>query len=232
MQTVKIPSIFVDGIIYEQSVFASMNNKIELGKFVIWRESDNEKLPDVSFIPAMTRRRMTDLQKIAIGLATQVVPENSDYQVVFASRFGEWRQTIKLIEQFHNDGEMSPAGFSNSVHNAAAGAFSLLRKNQNEYTSIAAGPRTLESGILAALTMAKPVLFVYAEEHSPELYNEFLGTPVMAHGLAFMLGAKGNHKISFNMSDKDCSSLTFDKMASFLENGGEIATSLWKWSDK
>lgn len=232
LQTVKNPSIFVDGIIYEQSVFASMNNKIGLDKFVIWRETDNEKLPDVSFIPAMTRRRMTDLQKIAVGLATKVVPEHSDYRVVFASRFGEWRQTIKLIEQFHQYGEMSPAGFSNSVHNAAAGAFSLLQKNQNEYTSIAAGLRTLESGILAALTMKKPVLFVYAEEHSPEFYDEFLDAPVLAHGLAFMLDGKGDREIIFDISDTDCSPLTFDKMAEFLEKGGEITTSVWKWSDK
>ena len=31
------------------------------------------------------------------------------------------------ITQFHTDSEMSPAGFSNSVHNAAAGAFSIFR---------------------------------------------------------------------------------------------------------
>ena len=103
-----------------------MNNIIGLDDFYIWRESDKEHLPDVSFIPPMMRRRMTDLQKIAIGVAHHVAPENTDYQMVFASRYGEWQQTLKLIKQFHDDGEMSPAGFSNSVHNAAAGVFSVL----------------------------------------------------------------------------------------------------------
>ena len=164
-----------------------MNNIIGVGNFYVWRESDNEKLPDVSFIPPMVRRRMTDLQKIAIGIAYRVVPDNVDYQMVFASRYGEWQQTIKLITQFHDDGEMSPAGFSNSVHNAAAGVFSVLNKNKNSYVSVAAGNNTLESGILAALTGTKPVLFVFAEEKSPEMYEPFLESPVAAHGLAFML---------------------------------------------
>ena len=203
-----------------------MNNKSGFDRFVVWRESDDEKLPDISFIPALTRRRMTDLQKIAVGLAHQIAPETPNYRVVFASRFGEWRQTLKLIEQFHNDGEMSPAGFSNSVHNAAAGAFSLLQKNKNEYTSIAAGEKTLESGFLTALTMEKPVLFVYAEEHSPDIYNEYLGGPILAHGMAVMVNGDGDMTLDTN--DADTIPLTFDKLTDFLNNGGILPIMKWK----
>ena len=203
-----------------------MNKIFGIDKFIIWRESDAEKLPDVSFVPPMVRRRMTDLQKIAVGLASQVVPDNTDYQVVFASRYGEWRQTIKLIEQFHENGEMSPAGFSNSVHNAAAGAFSVLSKNKNSYTSIAAGNRTWESGILSALLSPKPVLFVFAEEKSPDMYNDFLDAPVNAHGMAVMMNK--NDTIKWNPTHNDCEPLTFDTMANFLEQGGHLVTSCWK----
>ena len=209
-----------------------MNNIIGVGNFYVWRESDNEKLPDVSFIPPMVRRRMTDLQKIAIGIAYRVVPDNVDYQMVFASRYGEWQQTIKLITQFHDDGGMSPAGFSNSVHNAAAGVFSVLNKNKNSYVSVAAGNNTLESGILAALTGTKPVLFVFAEEKSPEMYEPFLESPVAAHGLAFMLDNSAERTVIWADGDDGHAPLSFDAMANFLVSGGAITTSSWKLADK
>ena len=209
-----------------------MNNIIGLDDFYIWRESDKEHLPDVSFIPPMMRRRMTDLQKIAIGVAHHVAPENTDYQMVFASRYGEWQQTLKLIKQFHDDGEMSPAGFSNSVHNAAAGVFSVLAQNKNSYISVAAGDKTLESGVLAALMCDRPVLFVFAEEKSPETYNTFLELPVVAHGLAFMLKNDGNRKIIWNSGVATGGNLGFEDMANFLENGGKIVTNSWEMADK
>lgn len=209
-----------------------MNNTICINGFYIWRESDNEKLPDVSFIRPMVRRRMTDLQKIAIGVANRVAPKDANYQIVFASRYGEWQQTIKLITQFHTDSEMSPAGFSNSVHNAAAGAFSILTKNKNPYTSIAGGARTLESGILAALMAPGPVLFIYAEEKSPEIYEPFLESRVPAHGMAFMLSNSGESKVAFQYGEYAQKPLAFDAMADFLENGAEICTCCWKMGDK
>ena len=209
-----------------------MNNIIGLDKFYIWSESDNESLPDVSFVPPMARRRMTDIEKIAIGVAHMVAPENTDYQMVFASRFGEWRQTIKLIRQFHDESEMSPAGFSNSVHNAAAGAFSVMMKNKNSYISVAAGVRTLENGILAALTSGKPVLFVYAEEHSPGIYTPFLDADVPAHGVAFMLTNDGGRKIKWTPQSAKCPSLTFDKLEQFLRGGHELGAACWKMADK
>ena len=96
-----------------------MNKTLYIDNFTFWTENETEKIPDVSFIPAMLRRRMSVLEKIAISLAARITPKSDDYQIVFASRFGEWEQTIKLIRQFYEDKEMSPMGFSNSVHNAA-----------------------------------------------------------------------------------------------------------------
>ena len=80
--------------------------------------------------------------------------------VVFASRWGEIGTTVKLMQQMHGEGEMSPAGFSNSVHNAAPGHLSLLTKNRAPYTAIAAGPDSYEMGLLEASTYPGRVLFV------------------------------------------------------------------------
>lgn len=205
-----------------------MNKKIYIDDFIIWHESADEKLPDVSCIPSMIRRRMSNIEKIAVGLAVKIAPENANYTTVFASRFGEWGQTIQLIEQFFNEHEMSPAGFSNSVHNAAAGLFSLITKNCNGYTAIAAGDNTLEMAILKALTDKQDVMVVFAGEHNPDIYAPLLNGTHDAFGLAFMIKHHGGRKITVTNGVENADVLTLDTMADFL--GGRInrvATKNW-----
>jgi len=112
------------------------------------------------------------------------VKSDAELPVVFASRWGEIGVTVKLMKQFHADGEMSPAGFSASVHNAAPGAFSLLTKNHAPYTAIAARERSLEAGLLEALAMRRETIFVYAEEATPEFYLAEFGKPQPACAVA------------------------------------------------
>ncbi len=129
--------------------------------------------PDVSFIPPLERRRLTGVERAALAVAWQVRPEG-EVPVVFASRWGEIGVTVKLMTQFHADREMSPAGFSASVHNAAPGAFSLLTHNHAPYTAIAARERSLEAGLLEALAQGA-VVFVFAEEATPAFYAPAFG---------------------------------------------------------
>ena len=93
----------------------------------MWKATEETPKPDVSFVPSLARRRLTEVERAAIAVAWRVRPEE-EVPVVFASRWGEIGVTAKLMRQFHEEGEMSPAGFSASVHNAAPGAFSLLTK--------------------------------------------------------------------------------------------------------
>ena len=88
-----------------------------------WRATAEDPAPDVSWIPPMERRRLTQLERAALSVAGRVYPAGEEVPVVFASRWGEIGTTLKLMRQMHDEGEMSPAGFSNSVHNAAPGAF-------------------------------------------------------------------------------------------------------------
>ena len=147
-----------------------MNKKFYINSYAVWRGNSENTLPDVSFVPPLVRRRLTGVEKIGISLANQVCGGRDDYFVVFASRFGEWGQTIKLIRQFYEDVEMSPAGFSTSVHNAMPGILSVLRHNRMAYTAVAANERTLDNALVEAFCGKKPVLFIYAEEKMPEIY--------------------------------------------------------------
>lgn len=152
-----------------------------------WSESESSPKPDVSFVPPMERRRLTLLERAALSVAWKVYPHGEQIPVVFASRWGEIGTTLKLMRQMHDEGEMSPAGFSNSVHNAAPGHLSLLTKNKAPYTAISAGAETYEMGMLEASTYPGKVLFVYAEESTPEMYRPHFPDVKRAHSVAVLL---------------------------------------------
>lgn len=169
---------------------------------VEWTATEAEPRPDVSFIPMMERRRLSLVERAALYVAWKVyhpaaqgaatLPPAAETPVVFASRWGEIGTTLKLMRQMHDEGEMSPAGFSASVHNAAPGAWSLLTGNHAAYTAIAARERSYEMGLIEAeaqlASHASPaVLYVYAEETTPDYYLPAFGARVTAHAVAQLL---------------------------------------------
>lgn len=219
-------------VLYKNFVFSSMKKNISIKDFVIWHGTAENPLPDVSFVPPMLRRRMTDIEKISIYLASMAAGNNTNYSTVFASRFGEWRQTIKLVKQFYESGDFSPAGFSNSVHNAAAGLFSLITKNKNTYSSIAAGKNTLEMGMLDAILRDGPTLFVFAEESNPEIYEPWLDAPIPAHGIAIFFEPDENGEYVVSNGDSNAPKLTLDKLEQFLKHHDKITTTSWTLEHK
>ena len=165
---------------------------VRIEKTAVWQAGPDGTGPDLSFIPVRARRRLTDLERAALAVAHAVYPEpppDEGWPVVFASRWGEIGQTFDLIRQFREEGEMSPAGFSASVHNAAPGAFSLFTHNTAPYTAIAAREATLAAGFLEALAMRSRVLFVYAEEATPSFYRTAFTAPQPACAVAVRLDA-------------------------------------------
>lgn len=165
-----------------------------------WRAAEDSTMPDVSFVPMMERRRLTPVERAAFSVAHEAMAragETRAVPVVFASRWGEIGMTLKLMRQVHDDGEMSPAGFSSSVHNAAPGAWSIFTHNTAPYTAIAARSRTREMGLMEAEAQlaelvkrdaAARVLFVWAEEATPGFYRPHLSESWSACAEALLLG--------------------------------------------
>lgn len=116
---------------------------------------------DVSFIPMMTRRKLNKFGRCALYTLYKVYEKNSP-RLVFASEYGDTERVDKLINQRVTDGDVSPNGFSSSVHNASIGLFSLLEKNKTGYNSISAGERTIAQGFLESI-LSKNAVFCYAE---------------------------------------------------------------------
>ncbi len=117
---------------------------------------------DVSFIPMMTRRKLDKFGRAALCTLYKVYDEGTEPQLVFASEYGDVERVEKLINQRIEEGEVSPSGFSSSVHNAVIGLFSLLEKNKKGYNSISAGKETISAGLLDSI-LYDEAIFCYAE---------------------------------------------------------------------
>ena len=195
-----------------------MTTHIDIAKFAVWRATAETPKPDVSFVPPLERRRLTGVERAALSVAWQVKTD-AELPVVFASRWGEIGVTLKLMRQFHEDGEMSPAGFSASVHNAAPGAFSLLTKNHAPYTAIAARDRSLEAGLLETLVLRREAIFIYAEEATPDFYLPDFGDPQPACAVALRVAESPGAPFSIDFRHADLPPAAFDDLVSFLEGG-------------
>lgn len=143
-------------------------------------ESKEAKSVNLSLIPAMKRRRMNHQCKMAISSALDAVSQQAldSANCVFASQHGELARSTKIIHSMIDSGEISPTDFSMSVHNTALGLMSILSKNKQPGTSIAAGDDTFGYGFLEACLQLqaepdKPVLYVYFDEILPETLEAF-----------------------------------------------------------
>ena len=161
--------------------------------------------PDVSFVPPLVRRRLSPLQKIFYALANQVETAPSAL-TVFASRDGEDTLTRRIVDDFHDDGSVSPHRFSSSVYNAAPGLWSVSTKNRAPYTAIAAGEDTIECGLIELFADAFPAMLVYAEETGG------------GYGAALSVSAEGEASSAVDVEDGDPSRapVDFAAFADFL----------------
>ncbi len=117
---------------------------------------------DLSQIPMMMRRKLSPVGKIALSTILQCF-DGADVRLVYASRYGELERVVKLIRQENEDNEISPAGFSFSVHNSTIGLFSLINNLHSSYNSIAAGEESFSAGLLDAVMNKEKTLFCFAE---------------------------------------------------------------------
>jgi len=134
----------------------------------------NDILPDVSFVPAMQRRRLSRLSKMSLSTLYKCVADKHDYRSVFASPHGEIHRTVELLQELAKNEPLSPMGFSLSVHNTAAGIYSITSGNKAPSTSVASGRDTLEQALVEAVAQSfqcgEPVALVYADEPLPSQY--------------------------------------------------------------
>ena len=143
--------------------------------------------PDVSFVPMLTRRRLSYISRMVVLVSDQVSRDNegnklTPCKVTFASQFGEISQQLKISQTLLDTGMVSPAHFSLSVFNASIANASILETNTAGYSAVFSGKDAFTTGLtdcIAALESESTDTrtFIFADELIPETYAPVAGVP-------------------------------------------------------
>lgn len=152
----------------------------------------------LDFIPVALRRRCSPFSKVTLAVAHAALKNyqgKGSVPTVFASMHGEGEVTKGLLVDLAHQQQLSPMGFSLSVHNTASGLYSIATGNKAASTAIAAGDDTFLMGLCEALMIlhqgiADHVLYVCSDEEVPAIFLPPDVSGGMPHALALLL-AKG-----------------------------------------
>lgn len=151
---------------------------------------------DLSHVPAMARRRLGPLAKMAVVVADDVLAQaqHSDLPVVWVSRYGDSEKSLQLLRAHVSGEPLSPTAFALSVHNGVGAQYSILRgmvTNAVCVASAAAGP---EAGIVEAMGLlqdgAPEVILVCYDECLSGEYAQFDEAPAVDFAWAVLVCAQ------------------------------------------
>jgi len=209
--------------------------------------------PDVSFVPAMVRRRLSPLTRMVFCVEAACHDDETPPDAyVYCSRYGEYERTFDILSGLARREEVSPTAFSHSVHNTSASLFSVGQKDSTPYTAIAAGAATLETAFVESWSLLKSreasrVLLIYHDEPLPPLYEEQPTNVTQRCALALVLEPENGNRIadrldlSWHKSPTDPEPRSADgddpafQVLRLLINGGEPISNdtgrlVWRWA--
>jgi Beta-ketoacyl synthase, N-terminal domain len=137
--------------------------------------------PGLNEMPAMMRRRVDRLGRLACQVAYWCQPHANASSLVFASRYGEATRSLALLGDLVNQQPLSPTGFALSVHNAVSALYSIARHDQQQAVVVAASQDTAHAALAEAAGLladgATDVLLVFYEAPLPDTYAVFETEP-------------------------------------------------------
>jgi hypothetical protein len=131
-------------------------------------------------LPPAERRRAGRVIKIALAVGAEAVAQSAadvrTLPTVFTSSGGDGDNCHEIcVTLASGDRQISPTRFHNSVHNAAAGYWSIAYGCTEGSTSLCAGDASFGAGLLEALAQlacgaAAVLLLAYDADYPPPLY--------------------------------------------------------------
>ena len=147
--------------------------------------------PDVQFLPPMLRRRTSRVTRAALWAIHACGGDEGSHPTVFSSRHGELHRSHALLQDLAAGEPLSPNAFSLSVHNTAAGLYSIATGNRAPSTALAAGRDTIAAGMIQAIGRlragAEQVILVHADECAPAFYRRWVDYEAPVFALALVL---------------------------------------------
>ena len=163
----------------------------------------SEGIPEVNDIPAMQRRRMNRLSKMAYVVA-QGIEYSAQIPQIFCSRHGDLARTIELLQQLAQNEPLSSMHFALSVHNAVGGGVSILQGNHSPISSISAGKNRIGAAILEALNHLVEydhvVLIVY-DELMPDMYQALERSTEGPYAYALLIAHGNDYNVQWQDND-------------------------------
>ncbi|NLR76108.1 beta-ketoacyl synthase chain length factor [Leeia aquatica] len=160
-------------------------------------------------IEPMLRRRLSPLARGASWAAAQCWGGLSSVELVYASRHGELKRTVEVVQGLLKGEAASPTQFSLSVLNALPGILSISRQDTSAITAVSAGAETLGWGLLEACirnerSPSRPILFLFAEEPAPQPFAAQKADPATPCGLAVLLGGGDGARLQLTFDASVC----------------------------
>jgi hypothetical protein len=146
-------------------------------------------------LPPAERRRLGLVVKLALSVALQATSKASvepdALPAVFASSGGDGQNCHEICQALANDEKLiSPTRFHNSVHNAAAGYWSIATRSKAASNALCAFDWSFAAGLLEAVTQVvvdqtRVLLVAYDAPYPQPLFDK---RPIPeAFGVAFVL---------------------------------------------
>ena len=199
--------------------------------------------PSVAAMPSLLRRRAGSLDRLALEVAYRLAPKGQDVSSIFASRHGEVARSVEMLRLMAKGEAPLPMTFSLSVHNAAAGLYSIAREDKSASNSVAAHQASLATALLEGtgqiLEGRDKVLVVCFDEGLPVPYQSFEDEQPTGWSLGLLLSATQGKRytLSCAAAPEDLPSHPLPQALAFLRllagAGTEAACKdgrrLWTW---
>lgn len=164
-----------------------------------------EGVPALAEMPAMQRRRLERLGRMALQVAWQVQPEAGDaVPLVFASRHGDITRTFGMLQGLARAEPLSPTHFGLSTHNAIVAQYSIARGFGGNYLAVAGGMESAEAAVTEALGLladgAPEVIVVQGDDLVPADYAGYRDEPEAPYAWAWRLRRAGPGEAALSLS--------------------------------
>lgn len=200
------------------------------GKRELPAGSDRGSLPPLDFVPAMQRRRMTALSKLAAALIHGVRDDLSPQaKIYFVSQAGESGRQFQVNAMVLQDGEVMPAAFSTSVFNTPPAMASILLGLKNGYSALYPGKNKFSSAVQCSLAPllagnCSQIVLVYADVAALEEYASLDGAIDLSWGFAALLENRaGGFPVDFRTALAGAETSPRDLFCQLLESGIDLS---------
>ena len=199
----------------------------------------SEGNPEVPEIPAMQRRRMNRLSKMAYWVAQQI-PNSANLPQIYCSRHGDFARTVELLQQVANDEPLSSTHFALSVHNAVGGGVSILQGNHSPISSLAAGENRIGAAMLEALNHLveyEQVVVVVYDDLMPDMAHYLHPPAEVPYAFALLISRGADYQVQYSTKTQANSSalpLDLQFLAFIVQQQPSLNYTIngmqWQWS--